>query len=162
MPRPAGAAICGPMKKFLTPLFLAALFALFGTGCNNTASITAGLKVELTSIGRTADGGTQVSWRVVNPNVVPYLLAKSTHRIQLNGVLIGTLADNEALAVPAQTSLDRRHPLVVAGPAAERILAAATDSTPYKMESVVTIRLYGDEVEKIQLTASGTVPVTAK
>ena len=61
------------MKKLLAPFFLAVVFAVLATGCNSTNSITVGLGVELTGLTRGADGATQVTWRVVNPNVVAYL-----------------------------------------------------------------------------------------
>jgi hypothetical protein len=151
------------MKKFLAPLFLLTLFAAFAAGCGSTGNIMVGLKTELTGIDHTA-GGTQVSWRLVNPNVVPYLVAKATHRIYLDGVLVGTIHDDETVAVPAQNNLDRRHPLQAAGPAAERALAAASaaGSASYRVESSLLIRLYGDTTEKTSLTSSGKVPFTGK
>jgi len=152
------------MKKFLAPLFLLSLFVAFTAGCSSTGNIMVGLKVELTGIDRAGDGSPQVAWRLVNPNVVPYLVAKVTHRVYLDGVLVGTIANDEAAAVPARSNLDRRHALQLAGPAAERALGAAgaAGSAAYRVESVLTIRLYGDNLEKASLTAAGTVPVTGK
>lgn len=152
------------MKKFLAPFFLLSLFAAFAAGCGSTGNIMAGLKVELIGIDHTTGAGAQVSWRVVNPNVVPYLVAKATHRVYLDGVLVGTINDDETVAVPAQSNLDRRHALQAAGPAAERALAAATaaGSAAYRVESSLLIRLYGDTTEKTSLTSSGQVPLTGK
>jgi hypothetical protein len=152
------------MKKLLTPLILTVLCGLLSPGCRSTAGITAGLKIDLTGIDRTGDGAAQVSWRVVNPNVVPYLLARSTHRIYLDGVLVGTVTDEDAVAVPAQSRVERRHALVLAGPAAERALAAAatTGRAAYRVDSVILIRLYGDETDKSTLASAGTVTVTGQ
>ena len=152
------------MKKFLTPFFLVSLLALLGTGCNSSKTITAGLKVELTAITRAGDGTTQADWRVVNPNVVSYLLAQSTHRVYLDGVLVGTIKDKDAMALPANNHSARSTALATAGPAAERTLAAAAaaKSASYRVESDIIIRLYGDSTERSSLSAAGTVPVTAK
>ena len=63
------------MKKFLAPFFLAIWFTAFSAGCGSGNTTTVGLQVELTGIARTSDGVTKLSWRVVNPNIVPYLVA---------------------------------------------------------------------------------------
>ncbi len=153
------------MPKFLTPLFLAAvLAALAGCGSSTNSTTTAGLKLELTGLARAADGSTRVAWRVVNPNVVSYLLAEASHRVYLDGVLIGTVNDREPVAILAQAHVDLTSPLTVAGPAAERTLTAAatTGSGAYRLESVILFRIYGDTTEKTNLSAAGQVPVTTK
>lgn len=152
------------MKKLFTPFFLASMLALLGAGCSSSNTITAGLRVELTGIARTGDGATRMDWRVVNPNVVSYLLAQSTHRVYLDGVLVGTITDKDAMALPAHNHAARSTALTIAGPAAERTLAAAASagSAAYRVESTVIIRLYGDSTERTNLSSAGTVPVTAK
>jgi len=152
------------MKKFLTPFFLVSLLALLGTGCSSSNTITAGLRVELTGIARAGDGTTQADWRVVNPNVVSYLLAQSTHRVYLDGVLIGTITDKNAMALPAHNHSARSSLLKSDGAAADRALAAAVaaKSASYRVESDIIIRLYGDSTERSGLTSTGTVPVTTK
>ncbi len=164
MPRPAGGAICGTMKKFLTPLFLVSLLALLGTGCSSSNTITAGLRVELPGIARTGDGTTRADWRVVNPNVVSYLLAQSTHRVYLDGTLVGTITDKDAMALPAHNHSARSTTLSSDGAAGERVLTAAASagSAAYRVESTVIIRLYGDSTERTSLSSTGTVPVTSK
>lgn len=151
------------MNKFLAPLYGAALFTLFAAGCSSN-TVMVGLQTELTGIARANDGTTQVSWRVVNPNIVSYLVAGAEHRIYFDGVLVGATKDREPMAVPAQSKVDRTSTLAPAGAAAERTLTAAlkAGSATYRLESTVTIRLYGDTTEKNTLTATGTVPVTAK
>ena len=118
------------MKKFLTPLFLLSLLAAVFTGCGGSATTMVGLQVELTGINHAPNGRTQVTWRLVNPNIVPYLVAQANHRVYLDGVLIGTVNDREALAVPAQSKPKRSSELKVAGPAAERALTAAAEHRP--------------------------------
>lgn len=151
------------MKKFPTPLFLIALAAALLAGCSSSNTAMVGLNVELAGITR--DGAnTHVAWRVVNPNIVSYLVAQANHRIYLDGVLVGTVIDRDALAVPAQNKADRISPLTLAGPAAERAVAAAAaaGSAAYRLESMVTIRLYGETTDRSELRATGNVPVTAK
>lgn len=164
MPRPAGGAICGAMKKFLTPFFLASLLTLLGAGCSSSNTITAGLKVELTNIARAGDGTNRVDWRVVNPNVVSYLLAESTHRVYLDSVLVGTISDKDAMALPANNHSARSTKLKSDGAAAERALAAAATakSASYRVESSFIIRLYGDSTERSSLSSTGTVPITTQ
>jgi hypothetical protein len=152
------------MKKFLTPFLLVSLLALLGTGCSSSNTITVGLKVELTALVRAGDGTTRVEWRVVNPNVVSYLLAQSTHRVFLDGTLVGTITDKDAMALPAQNHSARSTTLSSDGAAAERALAAAASagSAAYRVESTVVVRLFGDSTERTSLSSSGTVPVTSK
>jgi hypothetical protein len=140
------------------------MIAVFLAGCGGPNTATVGLKIELAKVVRQADGQVQVTWRVVNPNIVPYLLAQATHRIYLDGALVGSLDDREAIAIPAQTNLERTTALVPAGPGAERGLAAAATagSAAYRVESTVIVRLYGDTTEKSTLQGAGTVPVTTK
>ncbi len=151
------------MKKFLTPLFLATLLALLA-GCSSNNSTTAGVKIELTGLVRASDGSTRASWRVVNPNVISYLVSQASHRIYLKDVLIGTVDDRDPLAVMPQAHTDRTSPLASAGPAADNALAAAVTngSSTYRLESTIVVQLYGEMTDKTNLTATGTVPVTAK
>lgn len=152
------------MKKFLTPLFLIASLALLAGCSSSNNNTTAGVKIELTGVARASDGSTRVSWRVANPNVISYLVSQSTHRIYLNGVLIGTVLDREPVAVMPQAHTDVTSLLTSAGPAADAALAATatTGSAAYRVESAIVIQLYGEMIDKSSLTATGTVPVTAK
>ena len=91
-------------------------------------------------------------------------MAQSSHKVQLNGVVVGTANDKEPLAVPAQSRVDRTSPLVLAGTSAEHALASAVaaGTASYQVESSILIRLYGETTDKSTLKASGTLPVTAK
>lgn len=152
------------MKKILAPLFLTLLFAFVAVGCGGPNTTMVGLNVELAGVTRSDDGKIEVTWRVANPNIVPYLIAQASHRVYLDGVLIGTVNSKEALALPAQSKAERSSVLVSAGPAADRVVAAAAaaGSAAYRLDSTVTIRLYGETTDKSDLRAAGTVPVTAK
>ena len=152
------------MKFFPAPLCALLVFAALLTGCGGPNTTMVGLKMELARVAPAGNGRAEVTWRIVNPNIVPYLLARATHRVYLDGVLVGTIDDREALAVPQQSNQDRTSPLAVAGPGAEAALATAlkNGSAAYRMESAVVVRLFGDTTEKTDLRASGTVPVAGK
>lgn len=148
------------MKRILFPFFLLLLLA----GCSSSNTITVGLKVELTTIARSSDGTTQVAWRLVNPNISSYLVDETIHKVFLNGNLIGTIREKEAVAIPAQTNANRTTRLIIAGAAGERALAdaLATGSATYRTDSIIIIRLYGESTDKSSLTSAGKVTVMAK
>jgi len=151
------------MKKFPAWILLLPVFLFFAAGCGGPNTAMVGLKVELSGVTRAGDGRAHVSWRIVNPNIVPYLVARTSHKVYLDGVLVGTVDDRDALAVPAQSKPQRTAPLNSAGAAGDAAIAkaVATGSASYRLESTVTIRLFGENTDKSDLTASGTVPVTA-
>jgi hypothetical protein len=152
------------MKKILLPLL--AVFALICgfTACGSTDFLTAGLKIELSSIERASDGAVRVTWRVQNPNVFSYLLDKTSHKLSLNGTLVGTITDNSPLGVPAQSHAERTEILTPTKPPAGTVIdqAVAQGSASYRLDSTLNVLLLDDKFEKISLTGSGTVPVTAK
>ena len=154
------------MKKLLTPFVLLLLGCLlFPSGCNNTGRIVvAGLRVETTGLERSSDGTTRVTWRMVNPNIAPYLLTRVSQKVFLNNTLVGTILDKEAMAVPAQDHASRTSRLVPAGPAADRLIAEAVGQGPvsYRMEAELMIQLYGETIEKGEISGAGSVKVTGK
>ena len=152
------------MKKILS-LLLLVLFLVGGfTACSSPDATTAGIRVELTGIERTGDGAVQVAWRVQNPNVFPYLLNKTTHKLTLNGTLVGTLTDTSPFGVPAQSHAERTGVLTPVKPPAGAVLdqAIAQGSATYRLDSMLIVLLLDEQIEKIPLTGSGTVTVTAK
>ena len=166
MPRPGGAAQSGLMKKLLTPLLVLACSLLIFAGCTGfERGLTAvGLSVELTGIERAADGTVSVAWRLVNPNISPYLIARTNHKIFLDGKLVGTALNEEPTAVPAQQSVAKVTRLTLADAAAAGLVAetAARGTAAYRVETQLLIRLYGETTDKGALTHSGSVPVTNK
>ena len=153
------------MKRLLLPLCLLALVTIFQSGCKTGNSIVVtGLRIDLTGIERTADGTTTVNWRVANPNVTPYLIGRSTHKVFPNGSLVGTLTEKNAMAVPAQTNTNATGRLVVAGAEAEKLLASLAGQGPasYRVESSVIVVIYGDTEDKGDFVSTGSVRVTTK
>lgn len=153
------------MKHLFTPLLLLCLVLCGLTGCSHsTEIISAGLRVELTQIQRDSSGGVHVTWRVHNPNVVSYLFTKSTHKLTLNGTVIGTVSDTAPLGLPKFNQTDRTLPLVPANPAVAEIVdrAVAQGSAAYRLESTLWVLIVDEDTEKVPLNASGSVPVTAK
>jgi LEA14-like dessication related protein len=152
------------MKK-LPLLLLASLLLTYFSACTSTTNVIAGdLKVALTRIERGSDKTVHAIWRVDNPNVVSYLVSKGTHKVLLNGTLIGTIIQDQPLGIPAQTKFERTSVLTLANPAAEAIIdqALAHGSADYRVESTIMLLIIDDQFEKIRLTYTGTVPVVAK
>ena len=152
------------MKK-LTRLLLAVLLASSLSSCSNVSEIIAGeLKVALSKIERAGDGTVQVTWRVENPNVVSYLISKGTHKIILNGTLVGTIVQDTPMGIPASNQLERTGLLVTAGQATGPIIdqAVAQGSAAYRVDSTVFLLILDDKFEKVHLTRSGTVAMVAK
>lgn len=153
------------MKKCLLPLFLLVCGLVFPSGCNNTGTIiVVGLRIELTGIERAPDGTTTASWRVMNPNVAPYLLSRTSHKIYLNGTLVGTTTDTDPMAIPARNNAGKTSKLILAGPAAERLLAEAVGHGPvsYRVDSSLVVLIYNDSTEKSSLSGTGMVTVSSK
>jgi LEA14-like dessication related protein len=154
------------MKRLPVSILLLALVAVIPTGCENPSKVLAtGLKVELTGIERTGDGAVSVSWRIENTNIVAYLLSRVSHKIYLNGTNVGTIVDEEPMGVPANSKGERTSKLKLADrDTASRLLteAVARGSAVYRMDTQLVVRIYDESVERAALSASGTVPVTAK
>jgi hypothetical protein len=153
------------MKRLLTPLVLLAGVVLLQCSCVDIGKIiVTGLHLELTGIERTADGTVSVSWRVVNPNVNAYIATKVSNKIYLSGTFVGSTLSNEPLGIPQNGDVARSSKLILAGPAAERILGEAVvrGSASYRVESQLQIHLYDEETEKGELTHSGLVTVVSK
>ncbi|HEX2860019.1 MAG TPA: hypothetical protein VHN79_00180 [Lacunisphaera sp.] len=152
------------MKRLLTPLFL--LLILCGlTACSSTKEIIAnGLRVEVTRVQRDGNGAIEVTWRVHNPNIVPYVFSKTTHKLSLDGTLIGTLEDTSPLGVPQSNVVERTGTLVPAGGAATQAIeqALARGTAAYRQDSSIWILIIDDELEKVVLNSAGTVPVTGQ
>ncbi len=151
------------MKNLLS-LLLAFAVVCGLTSCSSVDVATAGLKVELVSLEKAGDGTVRATWRVLNPNIFPYLLHKTDHKVSLNGTLAGTFSDEAPLGVPAQNQAERTGVLVPAKntPAGLIDQAIAQGSAAYRLETTATMLVVDDNYEKITFTGAGTVPVTAK
>lgn len=152
------------MKHLFTPLLLLGLVFCGLTGCSSTTEIiSAGLRIELTQIRRDSSG-VHVTWRVHNPNVVSYLFSKSTHKLTLDGTVVGTLEDASPVGLPQFNRVERTATLVPANAATAQVVdrALAQGSASYRLDSTVWVLIVDDQIEKIPLSASGSVPVSAK
>jgi LEA14-like dessication related protein len=153
------------MKKLLTPLVLLLGVVLFHAGCSNSGTIVVtGLRIEITGIERSSNGDVQVTWRLMNPNIVPYLLSRVSQKISLNNTLVGTTLDTAPIAIPAQDHATHTSKLTLAGGAASQVLAGAAGHGPvsYRVETALSIQLFGDMIERGDISGAGVVPVIAK
>ncbi len=148
------------MKNWLTPLLLVVSVLAF-PGCTNTSAIiVTGLKLELAQVERTGDGAIQVTWRIKNPNIVPYLVDHTILKVTLDGVLVGTVTDGARLGVPPQSQAERTSVLTPADAGAAGRLTAGTAS--YRVDSTIFLLIYDDDILKASLVGSGNVPVIRK
>ncbi|MBI3884830.1 MAG: hypothetical protein HY302_03760 [Opitutae bacterium] len=147
------------MKK-LPALFAALLFAVLLAGCGTTKPGLLGLKAEFVKIERSGDGAT-ATWHLTNPNVVSYIVNESRHKLYVNGRYVGSVATKEAAGVPAQSNVTQSAPIAL-DKDGTRVLAAAGSSASYRVDSDLTIRLYGEIYEHHSSTAAGTVPIVTK
>ena len=152
------------MNKILPRLLLALVLVCGFTACSSPESITAGLKLELTNVERAGDGSVRVAWRVQNPNVFSYLLSKTTHKLFLDGTLVGSFNETNPLGVPAQSHAETISVLTPVQPPAGTLLdqAIAHGSANYRLDSVLFVLLLDEQIEKIPRITSGTVAVTTK
>lgn len=153
------------MKSRMLPLLLVLLAALGLAGCTNVSEVvSAGLRIELVRLERSGDGAVQVTWRLRNPNVVPYLIDRSTHKVTLNGAALGTFADGNRVGIQPQSMVERTDVLVPANGQVSGQVAqlAAAGTASYRVESTVWILIVDDQKEKASLVGTGTVAVTAQ
>ncbi len=151
------------MKKSLFSVIFA-LAALLFAGCSSgyQPGIT-GLGIELTRIERGADGLTRVHWLINNPNIIAYLVGGSTHKIYLDGGLVGTTTLREPIGVPKQSQQPQSAILKIEGTGGHALtIALSRGSATYRLESNLTITVYGEGKENYRAVATGTVLVVAK
>jgi hypothetical protein len=152
------------MKSWI-PLLLAVGALLGLTACTSDSTvISEGLGIEVLKIERSAAGNCEVSWRITNPNVVTYVLDRSTHKIFLDGVEIGTITQSKRMGVPARDSAAGVASLTPTSPVAIQKLAdvVAAGSASYRVESSIWLLLIDDDLSRSQLVNTGKVPVTAQ
>jgi hypothetical protein len=141
------------MKKTLAPLivFLGLLSLL--AGCRSAPRIN-GLMVELAQLEQAADGTFTATLRYTNPNVVAYNVARSTHKLTLNGRPVGTIVAQDPVGVPPQFTLTHRGRLKLSG--STTLPAGAAE---YRMDTQLTLRLFGDALERVDFHSAGTTQV---
>jgi hypothetical protein len=101
---------------------------------------------------------------VSNANIGPYLLSRVSHKIKLNGTYIGTVLDEEPLAILPGNKAGRTSKLTGGNAASDQVVndAVARGSANYQLDTQITILIYDETVEKSVLANFGTVPVTGK
>lgn len=140
------------MRRLLTPfILLVALVAVFA-GCSSHPPLT-GLTVDLVKLERAKDGTVIATVEVVNATVLGFNIASSNHQVFLNGRLVGTMHISEPLGLPQQSTAKQSAPLRLAGGDLTAGLAS------YRIESALTLLLYGDEKDIHKIVGSGTVQV---
>ena len=145
------------MKKLLFAAVLSLGLVSLLAGCGNSARPLAGLALELTSVEQTADGAVNVTVRVVNPNMVAYNIASATHRVYLQDRLVGTMKINSPTGVPAQMGIDQTGPLQL-----ERGAQLPNGSVRYRLDSMLVMRLWGDNTKTHKLSAVGTIAISGQ
>lgn len=151
------------MKKLFAPLLLA-FAVLFAAGCSsNMQIITGGLRAELLRLQRLPGGDVQVTWKVSNPNVVPYVITRANLKISLDGKAVGELTEPRRFAVPAQNLAEQTSVLpanaITDSGTVEQVLARG--SATYGLNATIWILMIDDKEEKFRADASGTVATGA-
>ncbi|MFI5357486.1 MAG: hypothetical protein ACHQ4G_09140 [Opitutales bacterium] len=147
------------MKRSLPLCLLLCLGLLAGlTGCLSSHKQDTGLSIEVARLERAADGAITVQMILLNPSVVAFNIAGSTHKLFLDGRLAGRLTVTDPVGLAAQSQSAFSALLVPE----KGVALPASGHAGYRIESELNLRLYGDSVEYTKLAAEGTVPVTAK
>lgn len=151
------------MKKLFAPLLLF-LAVLFVAGCSsNMQVVTAGLRAELLRLQRLPGGDVQVTWRVNNPNVVPYVVTRAALKVSLDGKAVGELSDPRRFAVPAQNLAEQTSilPATAITDAAAIEQAMLRGNAAYNLNATIWILILEDKEEKFRADASGSVATGA-
>lgn len=141
------------MKKLLVLLLPLSLLL---TGCSAPAAAFTGLNATLVKIERADDGTLRATLRFSNPNLAVYNVAKSIHRVTLDGKS-GAIAIEQPFGLPYSSSVEQTGVLRLEG-----ALAAGRESAAYRMDTTLTILVYGEERQVVKASSSGTVAVAAK
>jgi hypothetical protein len=136
--------------NLLRSLLVLTALASFLTGCS-TPNRAAGLYFELGSITRDAQGEPVATVRIVNPNVIAYNVARTSHRVFLQDRLVG-IVDLEGQGVPQQSVLEQSGKIKL-----ERGAMLPSGSVPYRLDSLVTVRVRAEQTERLSFRNSGVV-----
>lgn len=138
------------MKNTLLALCAAVALVVSFTACGS--SIPVSLGVELASLDP-ASG--QATIRYSNPSVVAYNVERSSHRVFIDGRFVGTVELKAPLGIPQQRNAIEQNGTFVPDKGAS--IAAGTAN--YRLESTLTLVLYGENLQTSKLSGSGTVVV---
>ncbi|MBI2514284.1 MAG: hypothetical protein HYV96_20110 [Opitutae bacterium] len=135
------------MKNTLLALCAAVALVVSFSACSSQMPV--GLGIELVSLDA---GAGKATVRYLNPSVVAYNVEHSSHRVFLDGKLAGTIEIKAPLGIPQQRNLEQSGTFV-AGKGA----GVPAGSASYRLESTLTLVLYGDNLQTSKLSGSGTV-----
>ncbi len=152
------------MKKLFAPLLLSFVVLLLAGCASHIEATTAGLQADLLKIQRAGNGDLLVTWRVRNPNVVSYVLTKNSLKLSLDGIAIGTLEGQQRFGIPSMNEMEQNGVLPApSGAAAEAVTRALQrGSANYTLNATLWLLIVDDDVERFNLSGSGSVPVVAK
>lgn len=139
------------MKKYLLALFALPLAALL-TSCGNSIKVNVG--IELVSINRGQSGQGTAVVRFVNPTVVAYNFAQSTHQVWLDGKPAGVIEITAPLGLPAERSIEQEGKFT-----ADKGATLSPGNASYRIESRVLVTLWGDSTQNEKFGGTGTVVV---
>ncbi|MBI2517468.1 MAG: hypothetical protein HYV95_11225 [Opitutae bacterium] len=144
------------MKKTLALLCASLGLLALLAGCGTNTKVR-GLSIELVKLEQAADGTFTATLRYTNPNVVAYNVASSTHKLSLNGKSVGTIVADDAVGIPQQFTLTHTGRLKLAN-------GTSLPSGPasYQMSSALTLRLYGDAMDRATFTSAGTTEIVTR
>lgn len=137
------------MKNTLLALCAAVALVVSFSACSSRVPV--GLGVELASLEAAAGKATV---RYVNPSVVAYNVDHSRHRVFLGGKLVGTIEIKAPLGIPAQRNLEQSGTFTP-----EKGTSVSAGAADYRIESELTLVLYGENQQHAKLSGSGTVVV---
>jgi hypothetical protein len=137
------------MKNTLLALCAAVALVVSFAACSSP--IPVGLGVELLSL-EPATGKATI--RYSNPSVVGYNIERSSHRVFFDGKFVGTVELKAPLGIPQQHNLEQSGTFV-----ADKGVNIPAGSANYRVESTLTLVLYGENLQTSKLTGSGTVVV---
>ncbi|WP_156469187.1 LEA type 2 family protein [Cephaloticoccus primus] len=155
----------------LRPLRFLSIFALLGclvfSGCQTRYKIS-GIAIALNDIqptaASTATGNHRravMTLRFFNDNIMPVAFAETTHKLYLNGSLIGASTNTQALGIPPAGNTDREVFIEIDKPQVLRQLADAGERiVEYRLVSTVRYRV-GNESERIPVQSRGQVDISA-
>lgn len=142
----------------LTPLLLLLFIGGLLTGCSHPSDGLNGLNAMLKRLETKGDGTADAVISFVNPNVYSYAIEKSEHRVYLDGAMVGTVKFDRPFAVPLQQTIEMTGTLVRNGGAGLR----SGNAVPYRLESTIIIRSYGEDTLNWPTVSTGTASVVAK
>ncbi len=140
-------------------LLLSALSCLVFSGCNSSKADLGEIGISLVDIkpgsGATA-GETIVTLRFVNENIVPFGVNSSTHRLLLNGTLVGRAVNATPFGLAPMNMTTRDIILQVENPSALSQFGRSGRATAvtYQLENEI-IAMRGDTRHRLRSKTSG-------